>query len=311
MIGKPLVSIIVPVYNIEEYIFKCLNSLVTQSYEKIEIIVVDDGSTDKSGEMCDEVAKLDKRVRVLHQKNKGLSGARNAGIKAAKGEFVCLVDGDDYVQEDFVKEMVQKARGGADIIVCGYNSSIPENVTITGERATIKLLVKQENMEIVAWNKMYRRELINNFRYPEGENYEDTLTTYKILAAAKKVSYMPKTLYVYLERTGSITSKDKKEKRLIARERAAQEAVRYFADRAKLRDAAEIALLTANLAFVDFAINKEIDEKYFEKCWKFVRKNKNELMKNQFMTAKLKMYVKMITKGNGGLYRVFRKIRHE
>ena len=311
MIDKPLVSVVVPVYNIEKFVSKCLNSLRVQTYDKIEIIVVDDGSTDKSGEICDETAKLDERVKVLHQKNKGLSGARNAGIRAAKGEFVCLVDGDDYVRENFVEEMARKVRDGVGVIICGYNSTIPEDVTTTGEKATIKLLTKQENMEIVAWNKMYRRGLISNFKYPEGENYEDTLTTYKILAAAKKVSYVPKSLYEYLERAGSIMSGSKAEKRLLAREKAAREATEYFKGRADLRDAAEIALLTANFAFADFAIQKKIDEKYFEKCWKFVRENKNKLMKNQFMTAKLKLYVKMMTKGNGRLYRAFRIMKHE
>lgn len=307
---KPLVSVIVPVYNVEDYVLKCLKSLTGQSYDSIEIIVVDDGSTDKSGEICDEFACNDKRVKAFHKKNGGLSSARNYGIKKAKGEFICLVDSDDYVRKDFVEKMVGVS-SDADIVVCGYNDEIPEAKELTGEEATVRLLTRQDNMEIIAWNKIYRRELFKEISYPEGKNYEDNLTTYKLLSKAKKVVYVAESLYVYVERGGSIMNSSKKEEKLVHREMAAREALEYFSYDKKLKDASGIALLTANLAYMDFAISGGIEKGFLKKGKKWVIDNKIKLMKNQFLTKKLRLYINMITRFGGVLYVAFRKVRHE
>lgn len=308
----PLVSVIMPVYNVEKYVEKCLESVCGQSYEKIEIIVVDDGSTDESGALCDGWAKKDSRVKVYHKKNGGLSSARNYGIKRAKGEYICLVDSDDYVKKEFVKEMVDVAvRESADVVVCGYNDEIPKEEILTGKEATIRLLTQQENMEIIAWNKMYKRGLFDGICYPEGENYEDCLTTYKLLSRAGRVAYLAKSLYRYAERTGSITKSDKKEEKLLVREKAAREAVEYFADQKDLKQAAEIAMLTAKLAFVDFAVSGQIGRKYLGPSIDWVKKNAGRLLKNQFMTWKLRLYIRMISVWGGKIYIGFRKIRHE
>lgn len=307
-----LVSIIVPVYNVKDYVKKCLEALIDQSYKNTEIIVVDDGATDGSGKICDEMAKEDKRIKVYHKENGGLSSARNFGIKKAKGEYICLVDSDDSVEEDFVKDMIEAALNKkADVVVCGYNNDVPAEIEMTGEEAAVRLLTKQDNMEIVAWNKMYKRELFNDIKYPEGKNYEDTLTTYKLLSVAKKVVYVLESLYIYAEREESITKNDKKIEKLMARETAAKEAMEYFDGKKKLKEAAEIAMLTANIAFIDFALNGQIDKKYSEYGRKWVINNASKLKNNQLMTSKLKMYVGMIAKGGGIMYSIFRKIRHE
>lgn len=309
---KPLVSVVVPVYNVKDYVLKCLESLARQSYEQIEIIVVDDGSTDGSGEICDEFARDDGRIKVFHKKNGGVSSARNYGIKKAKGEYVCQVDSDDWVKKDFVVKMVEVAeKENADIVVCGYNDCIPEWRVISGEGATVKLLTLQENMEIVAWNKMYRRSLFDDVPYPEGENYEDSLTTYKLLSKAGKVVYVPKSLYVYRERVGSIMKEGKKEEKLIARERAAREAMEYFKGSGNLRAAAEIAMLTAKLAWADFAINGEVGKKYLNEGMSWVRKNKEKLLRNKYLSKKLRLHIILATNWGGKMYVVFRKIRHE
>lgn len=312
MNNEPLVSVIVPVYNIEKYVRKCLDSLTSQSYENIEIIVVDDGSTDGSGEICDEIASKDKRVEVFHKKNGGLSSARNYGIKKAKGEYVCLVDGDDYVKRDFAKIMMEGMdRGDVDIVVCGYNAEIPKAGVMSGKEATIRLLTQQENVDIIAWNKMYRRCLFDKIQYPEGQNYEDSLTTYKLLAEARNVAYVAESLYVYVERGGSITKNDKKDLRLAAREKAAEEAVEYFAWDKELKAAAEVALLTAKLAFVDFAISGAIGKEYGVAAREWIRKNAKKYDANKFVNRKLRIYIKMICCCGGVGYTVFRRIRHE
>ena len=309
---KPLISIIVPVYNVQDYVLKCLESLIKQSYSNIEIIVVDDGATDQSGKICDEYAKKDERVRVFHKKNGGLSSARNYGIKKAKGEYICLVDSDDYVKGDFVEKMVKAIlEKNADIAVCGYNHEIPKAEILTGKEATMRLLIKQNNMEIIAWNKIYKRELFDDVSYPEGMNYEDNLTTYKLLSKADKVVYIAKSLYVYVERAGSITKDDKKEEKLKYREMAAKEAVSYFTGQKDLRQAAEIAVLTAKLAWVDFAISGDVEKKHLKDGIEWINNNKQKIITNEFLNQKLRLYVFLVTNFGGKLYILFRKIRHE
>ena len=303
---KPLVSVIIPVYNISEYVTKCLESVVLQSYENLEIIVVDDGSTDESGKICDKIALKDSRLKVYHRKNGGLSSARNFGISKAHGEYVALVDGDDFVKKDFVKAMVIAVEEtGAEVVVCGFDEFVTREKVLSGKEAAIKLLVEQENMEIVAWNKLYRRELFDGIEYPVGEKHEDNLTTYKILAKAEKVAYVSKSLYSYVKRPGSIMNEAKLVERLSARYKAAEEAVKYFRNNKELRQAAEVAVLTSKYAFMDAAVKKEISQEYYALSLEWIKKHKNELKNNKFMTKKLKLYNFL---NSIKLYKVFRTI---
>lgn len=310
----PLISIVVPIYNTEKYLEKCVGSLIGQSYRNIEIIAVDDGSPDKSGQMIEKLAKTDERIRVFHKENGGLSSARNYGIRKAKGEFICLVDSDDYVKQDFVAVMLESVlRNKADIAVIGYNDFLPERQIVSGEGAAISLLTRQENIDVVAWNKMYRKELFvdNNIWYPEGQNYEDCLTTYKLLARAQSVTYIEKSLYCYVDRARSITKNDKKEEKLKARELAAKEAEEYFKDEEDLLKAAKISLLLSKYAFLDFAISGVIDKECKKDTLGWLKKNVKNYKTNKFLTTKLKMYNFLSTKFGGVLYILFRKVRHE
>lgn len=303
---KPLVSVVIPVYNISEYVTKCLQSVLSQSYTDLEVIVVDDGSTDDSGKICDKVALKDSRVKVYHRKNGGLSSARNFGISKARGKYVALIDGDDFVRWDFVEAMVNVAeKSGAEVTICGFDEFVPEEKVLSGKEAAIKLLVEQENMEIVAWNKLYLRELFDEIKYPVGEKHEDSLTTYKILAKAKKVCYVPKSLYCYVERPGSIMSEVKLVERLNARYKAAEEAVKYFREDKDLRQAAEVAILTSKYAFMDAAVKKKIGREYYVLNSEWIKEHKHEFKNNKFMTRKLKFYNFI---NSVKLYKVFRTI---
>ncbi len=303
--SEDLVSVVVPAYNIENYIKKCLDSLVNQTYKNLEILVIDDGSTDGTGRICDEVARKDERVKVFHRTNEGLSEARNFGISKARGEYVALVDGDDYVDEDFVKDMWEAIEeAGADIAICGYNTKMPRRETILGREAVKRLLIQQENMEIVAWNKLYRRRVIGDIKYPKGEKYEDTLTTYKILAWAEEVVYVDKALYHYVVREGSIMGASKTEERLAARERAAEEAIDYFKDE-DLKKAAEVGLLLAKYAWIDAVLQNEVSKKYLTKNLKWVKENRERYASNEMMTRKLKLYNRLV---QSGTYKAFRKL---
>lgn len=302
---KPLVSVVVPVYNIQNYVGKCLESLVNQSYANIEVVVVDDGSIDDSGKICDAYALKNGQIKVYHKKNGGLSDARNYGIGKARGEYVALVDGDDTVSKDFVAEMVKAMDEKTDVVICGFNEVIPEKKTLSGKEATIKLLVEQENLEIVAWNKLYRRELFNSIYYPVGEKYEDTLTTYKVLALASRVKYVPKSLYKYKVREDSIMSTADLKERLAVREKAALAAVECFTGDVELKQAAEIAVLTAKLAFMDASVKGEIGEGYYKSNALWIKKHQNEYKRNKFMNKKLKLYLLL---NNIRAYKVFRTI---
>ena len=307
---RELVSVVVPVYNIEQYVGECLTSLVAQDYVDIEIIVVDDGSTDRSGEICDEFAEKDTRIVVYHKENGGLSDARNYGLSKAKGAWVIFVDGDDYVRKRFVSDLYLASKDNdADIVVCGYNDVVPLNKKMSGVDATCRLLTRQENIDIVAWNKIYRKKMFRNIKYPVGEKYEDALTTYKLYSSAKTVVMISKSLYTYRTRADSIMGSGKTIERLRARERAAKEAKSYLTGR--LREAAQVSELLAWYAYVDFAEAGRIEKKYGDAYAKKIRENASKYKKNEFMNRKLKIYNVLISIGGGWPYKLFRKIRHE
>lgn len=310
--NEPLISVIIPIYNVEDYVFSCVDSVRRQSYKNLEILLIDDGSTDRSGEICDEISKLDKRVKVFHKENGGLSDARNFGISKARGEILALVDGDDKVESEYIKIMYDKMyETGADVVVCGYDEEAPREKNITGRKAALNLLLKQKNYEIVAWNKLYRKKLFDNILYPIHEKHEDSLTTYKILAEADKVAYVPEKLYHYILRDGSIMNEVKINDRLEMRLKAAKEAVKYFDGDKDLTQAAEIAVLTAHFAFLDAAIRKELPNEIFKREVEWIKNNFKKYKNNKYLTEKLAGYILMVKYSNGKIYQAFRKIRHE
>lgn len=210
-----LISIIVPIYNVEKYLVKCIDSLVNQTYKNIEIILVDDGATDNSGKMADEISKKDKRIIVYHKKNGGLSDARNYGIEKAKGKYICFVDSDDFVNKDYIYtlyDLIIKSK--CQISVIGYEKIYNyEDIAddecegiikkYTTEEA-IDELFKEDSYGNYAWNKMYNINLFNDIRYPFGKKMEDLGTTYKLFLKCDRIIYNNKKLYYYYQRDGSI-----------------------------------------------------------------------------------------------------------
>lgn len=217
----PLISVIVPVYRVEEYLERCVESILFQTYENLEVILVDDGSPDRCPAICDAYAGKDARVKVIHQENKGLSGARNAGIELAKGEYLAFVDSDDYVSPHFIEGLYQLLQEtGCAIGQCRFSYVKGEELTEEGDSAFCiyrgeslmeQLYGPEEKATyfVVAWNKLYRAELFKktDIRYPEGRIHEDEATTYQLFHAAKKLAFLDKAMYgYYTENGGSITS---------------------------------------------------------------------------------------------------------
>ena len=182
------ISIIVPIYNVEKYLEKCIKSILSQTYKNLEIILVDDGSPDKCGMICDKYKEIDDRIIVIHQENKGLSGARNTGLKNANGKYVCFIDSDDYINEHMIETLYENLiKTGSDISICDFfQVKENENIKIKKIENAVKIMNKQEclkkllyhkyKLDIVTWNKLYKQELFNNIEFPEGKIYEDFAT---------------------------------------------------------------------------------------------------------------------------------------
>ena len=209
-----LVSVVIPIYNVEKYLDNCVASVCNQTYQNLDIILVDDGSPDHCPEMCEEYARNDTRIRVVHKQNGGLSDARNCGIKAAKGKYITCIDSDDYVSKDFVEYLYRLLKGAnADISICDFvkTKSLNENRIFTSEEK-IELSPDQAIQEMLyaktfttsAWGKLYRAELFHGITYPLGKYSEDMYTTYKLLEKANKVVYGNQVCYYYVHRSNSI-----------------------------------------------------------------------------------------------------------
>ena len=211
------ISVIVPVYNVEKYLARCVDSILAQTYENLEVILVDDGATDRSGLICDEFASKDSRVKVIHKKNGGLSSARNAGLETAAGEYIAFVDSDDWIEPDAYAHMMQLMKKHQVKLVCGGRYDVSGK---TGERK-VGLCPKREEVisgeelagRIFLWagcdssacDKLYHRSLLEHFRYPEGKVCEDVPVTYKIVLQAERVAMSDRPFYNYYHRAGSIS----------------------------------------------------------------------------------------------------------
>lgn len=220
-----LITVVIPVYNVEAFLEKCLDSVIQQTYKNLEIILVDDGSTDCSGKMCDEYAEKDSRIKVVHQKNKGLSGARNAGIEISKGEYITFIDSDDFVSEEFISYLYNLAvRKYADVSICSSIKFYEENETGLGHtvveervynaQQALEDMLYRKNVTAYACGKLYRTTLFNEIRYPEKQLFEDLNTTYKIFDLAKVITWSSKKLYYYRQRNNSIVNSKFNKKKL-------------------------------------------------------------------------------------------------
>lgn len=209
-----LISVIVPIYNVEKYLEKCLKSICNQTYHNLDIVLVDDGSTDNSSTICDNYTQKDKRIQTIHKKNGGLSDARNCGISHSKGDYLIFVDSDDYIDLDMIKMLYNNLiEMDADISVCGYNMIYNNRVVPICDGKTrvvyspldaLKVLLKRENMGVIACNKLYKKGIFHNVRYPVGQHFEDINTTYKLIVASHKIVYTPRPMYYYVQRETSI-----------------------------------------------------------------------------------------------------------
>ncbi|MFX3888652.1 glycosyltransferase family 2 protein [Streptococcus suis] len=225
--NKPLISIIVPVYNVENYLDECIQTVLAQTYSNWELLLINDGSTDSSGTICDDYAKGDERIRVVHKNNGGLSDARNAGINNCTGEYITFLDSDDGIREDFLETCLTTAIQHDVDIVIGHFFIWDENQQTfyyfveQSQKDTIELISAQEALNrqvvwknfntapfVVAWGKVFKATLFNTIRFPKGKVFEDEYTIHKALLKSDSVALINKEFYMYRRHGNSIMTSD-------------------------------------------------------------------------------------------------------
>lgn len=216
------VSVIVPIYNVQKYLDKCIQSIINQTYTNIEIILVDDGSSDGCGHMCDQYADEDDRIKVIHKKNSGVSDARNHGIICATGRYITFIDSDDFIHQRYIEILTDLAvQNQADIVVgdfepfqgeeCCHDKIIHEKDILQAQILTSKCLYdnnfiqQKRTIFTVAWGKIYEKKLWQGIEFPVGKLHEDTFTIYKLMEKASKVVYLQESIYYWRRRMDSIT----------------------------------------------------------------------------------------------------------
>lgn len=219
-----LISVIVPIYRVEKYLSQCVDSILNQTYKNLEVILVDDGSPDGCGQICDAYAAKDSRVRVIHKENGGLSDARNAGIDIARGDYLAFADSDDWLEPDAYEAMLAAMeRHGARLVCAGRldedeetgESTVglcPEQESLLPAVPLVRKIFHWDHMDSAAWDKLYARELFDEIRYPVGKIMEDVPTTYRLVLRAGGGVLLPKPVYHYRHRAGSITASGVSEK---------------------------------------------------------------------------------------------------
>jgi glycosyltransferase involved in cell wall biosynthesis len=228
---KPLISVIIPIYNVEQYLKTCIDSVLAQSYENLEIILVDDGSQDSCGAICDEYANLDSRIIVIHKKNGGLSDARNKGIDICHGEYISFIDSDDFVSKYFI-ELLYNAAEETNSDIASYSWPVnfvdgqESNITFTEELKSpkIKVLDKKEALKQILYQKipngaqhrLYKKKILKDIRFPYGYLFEDVATVYKTFILANKIVLVSERAYAYRVRPDSIVRMRFSEKKLVS-----------------------------------------------------------------------------------------------
>lgn len=214
-----MISVLVPVYNVEKYLRRCLDSILMQTYTDYEIVLVDDGSTDQSGALCDAYAAEHNCIRVIHQKNAGLAQVRNVSIAAARGEYITFVDSDDAIEPAYLEVLLRDLQeSGAEVSICSWSEVSDggmrtelgwdrksQGFQVWTTQQAVKSLLYQKGIDNNTWGKLYTRDVLQDITFPAGKVYEDIATTYQVFLKARRVCYRPEALYLYTSNTAGIS----------------------------------------------------------------------------------------------------------
>ena len=220
---KDLISVIVPVYNVEKYLEECVNSIINQTYKNLEIILVDDGSKDNSSKMCDELAKKDSRIKVIHKENGGISDVRNVGIENSRGKYIQFIDSDDFMEDNMIETLYKDIlENEADVSMCSYylfkdgvkTTDATYKKEIYNKEQILKEILLDERVRSYLWNKLFKKSLFSGIYFPKGKVFEDIYVIPFIFEKSNKVVFNNIPLYYYRQREGSILHKQTNELRL-------------------------------------------------------------------------------------------------
>lgn len=313
--NQEVVSVIIPIYNVEPYLEMCIDSVVKQTYTNLEIILVDDGSTDGSSTIAERYGEADKRIRIIHQMNMGLSAARNVGIRHSTGRYVYLLDSDDMLHVHAIESMVysmQEVQG--DIVISNFRYIDSEEnpmrdkdldsliLDYEGKKRIISgrdFLLEIGNMlNVVAWGKLYKREVFDGIEYPVGKLHEDQYVTYKILYPLKKVIILEDKYYYYRKRNDSITAQKNIERRLKDTLAAYEEEIAFFKDKSEfellaysLKD--KVNCLRKLVDIADNAHEKLENKKRLEEEYKFIKKYYQKYINRHIRPLKHKVALRL------------------
>ena len=295
-----LISVIVPVYNVEAYVAKCIESIQNQSYQHLEIILVDDGSTDDSGDICDQYAAYDDRIKVIHQENGGISAARNTGIEAANGDYIAFVDSDDYIAPNMYEDMLHILKDNdLDILECTAFRDKDGTIIEGCNDGSLEIFNRHEALKmamhdcfIAVWSQMYKRSAIGDVRFPVGRKFEDTAVSYLFIANTNRVGHINRCYYYYRLNPNSITqtSFDPKSRWdfVIGYEERLQYAIHhhlpYVDDCNSLLMKAVLSCLTAYYA------NPTGNQVYYDKCKHLIETYRSDISYKQ-LNSKYKLFL--------------------
>ena len=312
--GNELVSIIVPVYNVEQYLEKCVNSIINQSYKNLEIILVDDGATDNSGKICDELAKLDNRIKVYHKKNGGLSDARNYGVERATGEYIGFVDSDDYIDPKMYEKLYEAIKKeNVDVVECSFKIIYPGRVDFFSTEKYYEILGKQEYLEEYlkmrrifgsVWTKLIKSTIAKKIVFPKDKLYEDTYYAYDLINLANSFVLIDNPLYNYLMRENSITNSKFNPRIFDLVEIVEKFHKMTYKNYPSLKEEADCRKMYAYFSVLNSILLDENykNNEYYSQIISYFKENYVELLKNKYITRNRKLSVVLI-KININLYR--------
>lgn len=324
---EELISVIIPVYNVEKYLEQCLKSVIKQTYKNIEIILVDDGSTDDSGKICDEYAQKDSRIVIIHKKNGGLSDARNVGIDNAKGQYITFIDSDDDVIKEYVEYLykllkIEKTK----MAIASYTVVSKSRKINMGELYQEKLLSTEECLErmlceegisVSAWAKLYDKELFKDVKFPVGKLNEDNGTTYKLILQCEKIAYGNKSIYNYYKRENSIMTSKFNLKKLDLIELTDEMCDEIDKRYPELKESTDKKRITSRFSVLRQMLVEQLndEEKSIAKeLEKYIKNRKKEIIKNKKMEKRDKIALTTLIMGENIFafsWKVYNKIKYK
>ena len=308
-----LISVIVPVYNVEKYLDRCVNSLLNQTYENIEIILVDDGSTDNSSEICNKWCKQDDRIRTFHKINGGLSSARNYGIKKAKGKYITFVDSDDWIDENTF-EIINEQK--ADMYIYGIyindenGRKTMKTPTCNGKYNSLEVLIKlntYSNIDVSVCNKIFLKSLFENIEFPDKKKCEDYYIIYKLIDKADNIYISNKCNYHYFQRNNSITRNETINYDYVY---ASREQLIYFEEKyPKYVFIAKANVVFANLTLYNISIKRNKILNKQEEIIENIKKNYKYVIFNKYMPLRKKFQIILFIISRKLYNKIFIKIK--